>query len=283
MRTRALCVAGLIALAATAAPVQAGSGPRWAPASSASIRPGVSVVADTGAQCTSNFVFTETRRLSSGAVRTDVLLGVAAHCFSLGDSTQTDGCTTPSRPHGAKARVDGARYPATLAYSSWRVAQKVVGERNRDVCAANDFALLLLDPRDHGRVNPSVQYFGGPHGVRSTAVGPGERVYSYGNSSLRLGVEQTSPKRGASLGTFDAGWTTQVYTATPGIPGDSGSGVLDSAGRAAGVLVTVAAAPFPASNGVTDLRRALAYANAKTGRSYRLASGTARFGDPVTP
>lgn len=281
MRTRALCVAGLLALAA-AAPVQAGSGPGWAPASSASIRPGVSVVADTGAQCTSNFVFTETRQLPSGAVRTDVLLGVAAHCFSLGDATQTNGCTTPSRPHGAKARVDGARYPATLAYSSWRVAQ-AVGERNRDVCAANDVALLLLDPRDHGRVNPSVQYFGGPHGVRSAAVGPGERVYSYGNSSLRLGVEQTSPKRGTSLGTADGGWTTQVYTATPGIPGDSGSGVLDSVGRAAGVLVTVAAAPFPASNGVTDLRRALAYANARTGHSYQLASGTVPFGDRITP
>jgi hypothetical protein len=47
---------------------------------------------------------------------------------------------------------------------------------------------------------------------------------------------------------------------TPGIPGDSGSGVLNAAGQAIGVLSTVALAPLPLSNGVGDLAKELEYA-----------------------
>ncbi len=54
---------------------------------------------------------------------------------------------------------------------------------------------MQIDPADVDKVNPSVPGFGGPVGVG----GPGATladVYSYGNSSLRGGITQLSPKQG---------------------------------------------------------------------------------------
>lgn len=289
MRLRSFAAAATCALAlgATAAPTSAATTaaeptePTWAPAATAPIRPGVQVTTQTGG-CTTNFIFYERRVSATGAVDFDVYIGLAAHCFSLGGSTGTNACTTPTRPLGSAATVRGAAHPASLAYSSW-VTVKDVKETDGNVCAVNDFALVKLDPRDHGRVNPSLQYFGGPTGTRTTDTALGDAVYSYGNSSLRQGIATLSPKRGASTGTTNAGWSHRVYTLSPGVPGDSGSGAVDAQGRALGVVVTLAAAPFPGSNGVTDLGRALAYANEKSGRAYRLAQGTEVFRDPVLP
>lgn len=110
----------------------------------------------------------------------------------------------------------------------------------------------------HDRVNPSVPHWGGPEGL-ATSTSSGEPVYSYGNSSFRLGLSALSPKQGYSLGRSGGGWLHTLYTVTPGVPGDSGSGLLSSTGDAFGVLSTVAIAPLAASNGVTDLSRALEY------------------------
>ena len=52
-----------------------------------------------------------------------------------------------------------------------------------------------------------------------------------------------------SLGREGGGWTHLVYTATPGIPGDSGSAFIDAQGRAFGVLSTLQIAPTVGSNG----------------------------------
>ena len=77
------------------------------------------------------------------------------------------------------------------------------------------------------KVNPSVPGFGGPTGVGSPG-GPLPDVYSYGNSSLRGGVTQLSPKQGKLIRRTGGGWSHTVYTVTPGIPGDSGSGFLSA-------------------------------------------------------
>lgn len=261
-----LVAAAALALA-SAVPSQA-DGP-WADASEATITPGVQMVTD-GAQCTANFIFEQ--ETQDGR---EVLIGYAAHCAADGASTQTDGCEVGSLPLGTEVEIDGATQPGTLAYSSWgeMVAR---GETNANACAYNDFALVRIDPADHGRVNPSVPIIGGPVGLGgATAVG--EQVYSYGNSGLRLGLEPLSPKTGTSLGTSGDGWTHTVYFVTPGIPGDSGSGNLDSDGDAFGVTSTVAIAPLAGSNGVSDLRNGLEYANAGSGADYTLAPGTEPF------
>ena len=98
-------------------------------------------------------------------------------------------------------------------------------------------------------------------GLDTDGTAAGERVYSYGNSSLRFGITQLSPKTGISLGS-GGGWSHDVYTVSPGIPGDSGSAFLSSTGQAMGTLSTLQIAPLPAGNGVGDLSHELAYARA---------------------
>ena len=264
MRLRRLAVALAAALALSLAAVStAAAAPSFAPADRADVRPG-SMTFTAGAQCTSNFVFYD------GA--NDLYTGQAAHCAGTDGSTATDGCDAGSRPLGTEVEIEGASQPGTLAYSSWLTMQEN-GETNRNACDFNDFALVKVDPADYDEVNPTIPFFGGPTGlVGSTQTG--DTVYSYGNSSLRAGLEPLKPKEGKSLGQKGQGWSHDVYTATPGIPGDSGSAFIDAQGRAFGTLSTVALAPLPASNGVSDLTRELAYMEANTALDVTLAQGT---------
>jgi hypothetical protein len=261
-----LAVAALAMGLRSAGPVD--SLPRWAPAATASIHPGAVLVTD-GAQCTANFVFTR---------NDEVFLGYAAHCAGTGGATDLDGCATGSLPLGTPVEIEGARRPGVLVYSSW-LAMQVAKERNANACAYNDFALVRVDPVDRGAVNPSVPHWGGPTGLNRTGNPGGASVFTYGSSSLRQGLTALSPKSGFSVGTDGGGWTHPVYTLTPGIPGDSGSGLLDGSGKATGILSTVNITPLPASNSFGDLQRSLAYARVHGMGNVVLAVGTQPF-DP---
>jgi hypothetical protein len=259
-----------LALAAVLAAVPAllapGAALAWAPAGSATVHPGVQTYTE-GGQCTSNFVFQD----AAG-----VYLGQAAHCSGTGAQTETDGCTSGSLPLGTKVEVKGASSPGTMVYNSW-LAMQGRGETDPDACAYNDLALVRLDPADEAKVNPSVPGFGGPTGVGS-AGGLGATVYSYGNSSLRGGVAQLSPKQGVVIQNEGGGWSHVVATLTPGIPGDSGSGFLNGSGAATGVLSTLQLAPLPATNGVGDLAKELAYMRANSPfAGVQLVRGTEPF------
>lgn len=246
----------------------------FAPADTATITPGSQTVTAGGGQCTSNFIFED------GA---DLYIGQAAHCGGLGGATATNGCDTGSVPLGTRVDIEGADFPGSLAYVSW-LTMAATGESNADACAYNDFALVKIDPRDHDKVNPSLPVIGSPDGINRDGTAFGESVYTYGNSSLRQGIRQLSPKTGISLGTSGNGWTHSVYTVTPGVPGDSGSAVVDQDGKGLGILVTLAIAPIAGSNGVTDLGRALDYVNDNSGISASLVDGTEDFtGSPLTP
>jgi len=270
MRKPTLLAATIAATLAFAAP--AAAEPTWAPADSAAIHPGVQTVTE-GGQCTSNFVYFD------GA--DNVYLGQAAHCSSTGGSTETDGCDSGSQPLGTPVEVEGASKPGTLVYNSWLTMQ-ANGESDPDTCAYNDLALVKLDPADYGKVNPSIPFWGGPTGIVDT-VAQGEKVLSYGNSSLRLGLTQLSPKEGLSLGQTGNGWSHEVYTVTPGIPGDSGSAFMDADGKALGILSTVAIAPLPASNGVGDVNKEIAYMHAHGGPGANIVNGTEPFTGPLLP
>ena len=230
------------------------------------IHPGVQTYTE-GAQCTANFVFTD---------GVDTFLGQAAHCSGTGAANETNGCDAGSLPLGTLVEVDGATKPGVMVYNSWLTMQEV-GETGADACQYNDFALVQLDPADAGRVSPEIPVVGGPTGINREGTGFGDSVYSYGNSSLRLGISQLSPKEGVSLGTEAGGWNHPVYTATPGVPGDSGSAFVDDQGRALGVLSTLALAPLAGSNGVSDLGRALDYANTHEGLGVELVLGSEPF------
>ena len=273
--------AGLVAAAATSAPASAAHKrphrTTYAPAATAAIHPGVMMYTD-GAQCTANFVFTDTAGTT--------YVGYAAHCAGLGEATDTDGCTSDSLPLGTKVDFvedgslvsDGTRVGGgTLVYSSWLTMQRR-GESDADTCAYNDLALVKVNAADAGKVNPSIPFWGGPVGLNTSGTAAGDTVYSFGNSSLRGGVEQLSPKQGTSLGTEGSGWSHPVYTVTPGVPGDSGSAFLDAEGNALGVLSTLALAPLAGSNGVGDLAHELAYAQAHGPiAGLRLVRGTEPF------
>jgi hypothetical protein len=263
---RRLAVLVCALVVACVAPAAATAAPTWAPASNAPVHPGVMTHTE-GAQCTANFVFFDA---------TDVYIGQAAHCSGTGQATETDGCDPGSLPTGTPVEVGGASQPGTMVYNSWLTMQ-AKGETDPDTCAYNDFALVKLNPADAGKVNPSIPHWGGPNAVGATTA-LRDKVYSYGNSSLRGGVQELSPKEGYSLGDDAGGWTHTVYTPTPGIPGDSGSAFLSKTGAALGVLSTVAIAPVTGSNGVGDVAKELAYMKANSSFSgVQLALGTEPF------
>ena len=261
--------------AAPVAPSPARPESRWAPEARATITPGVQMFTR-GSQCTGNFLF------SDDAGR--VYVGYAAHCAGRGGATDTNGCRTRSLPLGTRVRfAEGATAVGggttvgrgRLAYSSWRTMQ-ALGLRGGNRCAANDFALVRVGRRHVRKTNPTVPFWGGPTGLGRGAPA-GSRVYSWGESSLRP-TTLLSPKTGLSLGPTYGGWGMDVYTVTPGIPGDSGSGFLDRRGRAVGTLSTVALAPLAGSNGVGNLRRELRFAQRWSGLDgLRLVRGTRRF------
>ena len=248
---------------AAAASTPASAAPTWAPAATAAIHPGVQTFT-AGAQCTANFVFTD---------GSNVYIGQAAHCSGTGGNTATNGCTSPSLPLGTPVDVTGASQPGTMIYNSWLTMQ-AQGETDAETCQYNDLAIIALNPADFGKVNPSIPHWGGPVATSSPGAALGSSVYSYGNSELRLGLSQLSPKKGVSLGDSTGGWSHTVYTVTPGIPGDSGSAFLDANGNALGILSTVAVAPIPASNGVGDVGREVNYMHGHGGPAVNIALGT---------
>lgn len=275
--------AGLAGLAVVAALVagstgtaSAQEGPDFAAPEDATVTPGVMTrTGDQRAQCTANFVFTD------GA---EVYLGQAAHCAGTGGSTDVDGCTAGSLPLGTRVEIEGAEHPGTLAYSSWLSMQEH-GETDPDTCRYNDFALVRLDPADVGRANPTMPFYGGPTGVDPDGSRPGDIVFGYGNSSLRQGIAALRPKTGTSLGEAGGGRSHTVTTVLPGVPGDSGSGYLSDDGSALGVLSTLNLAPAAGTNGVSDLRSALDYANGPGGfgGALRLVAGERPFDPNVVP
>ena len=280
LATAASALLAVGSMAASAGTAEAA--PSWAPAATAAIHPGTMMYTD-GAQCTANFVYTD------GAG--NVYVGYAAHCAGKGEATDTNGCDQASVPLGTKVTFtnDGnlasegtAVGHGTLAYSSW-ITENQLGTTDANTCAYNDLALVKVDSGDVPKVNPSVPFWGGPTGIDTDGTTAGDRVWTYANSSLRAGLSPLSPHTGVSLGddAADGGWSHPLYTVTPGVPGDSGSGFLSAGGKAVGTLSTLGLAPLPASNNIGDLAKELAFAQQHSGfAGLQLVEGTEPF-DPI--
>lgn len=265
-----------------------------AAASANPIAPGVQMVVD-GAQCTGNFVFRDTVRTKVAKakkakakkaktadhktkkktnkkakkktvkykVHTRTYVGMAAHCASKGSDTDTDGCNTASYPLGTRVQFVVGMGPSSggtqvgtgvLRYSSWLAMQKA-GTRDAEACAYNDLALVQVDKQYLPRVSPTVPVFGGPTGLGAALPAAGSAIYTYGSSSLR----SSSAARSGTVQTSSP-WSMTVRTSPAGVPGDSGSGYLNAAGRAIGVLSTINILPDTGSNGVGSLPREVAFA-----------------------
>ena len=252
LATAASALLACASLAATTGSAEAA--PSWAPADKAVIHPGTMMYTD-GAQCTANFVYTDSVPLGTKVT------------FTNDGNLASEGTAVG---HG------------TLAYSSW-ITEHNLGTSDASTCAYNDLALVKVDAADVSKVNPSVPFWGGPTGIDTDGTKAGDRVWTFGNSSLRAGLTPLSPHTGISLGddAADGGWTHPLYTVTPGVPGDSGSAFISADGKAIGTLSTLGLAPLPLSNNIGDLGKELAFAQAHSGiAGLQLVNGTEPF-DPV--
>jgi hypothetical protein len=268
-------VAAVLAVGLALAPVPAAAAdrpPRFGP-DAAGIHPGVRTVTAGKSFCTANFVFYD----AAG----HLYLGQAAHCARAAEDNHhasTDsGCTFTSRPLGTPVTFEDSRVRGKLVYSSWLTMQRH-HETDRDACKDNDFALVRVPDYARNQVNPTMPLFGGPTGLNERGTKAGDTVLGYGNSPTRKDVDDVKPKQAVSAGDADHGWAHLIYAHNPGIPGDSGGPYIDAEGRALGSLSTLVVDPTPASNSLTDIAHALAYAQRWSGiKGLRLAIGTKKF------
>ncbi|MGQ0842924.1 MAG: serine protease [Sporichthyaceae bacterium] len=273
--TVAVAAAAILPGAGANAAAPALDKPEFAKFGLSSIHPGVPTLTKGDAACTANFIFLDADN--------HAYIGQAAHCSGKGAANDTNGCNTKSEPLGTKVLLGASGVTGKIVYSSW-IAMQEAKEKDEAACASNDFSLIRIPDSALDKVNPSIPVFGGPTALREGALEAGESVLSYGSSPLRGGITGLSPKQGVTIGTSPEGWEHQVYTATPGIPGDSGSGFIDSKGQAFGVLSTLSIAPIPGSNGVADLASALKYAQKHSGiKGLRLAVGDMPFAPGAVP
>lgn len=269
-----------------AGPVETFS-PAWPALDEAVIRPGVKIVAgpiqtDVGpvgelsGHCTANFVF-------STPDNQTLYLGTASHCFAnigaaLGDPVSI-----------AAGAVTG-----TLVYCSWGTVDetetcpdKTVNDEGWD----NDFALVELPVEARTLVHPAMLHWGGPTGLLKSPPAADVHVLNFGNTSLRdadqngPGSDAADAREGltaAPLTPFAGSpeWITYVRFTSPGIPGDSGSGVILADGTALGILIRIAT--NEGANAVTNLSPAIEYLHNNTDLRIELKTW-ATLADPILP
>jgi hypothetical protein len=173
--------------------------------------------------CTLNFLF----RGSDGTR----YIGTAGHCI-LGDSPIEGESPLPGGEEGAPEVTE-----KTWAPGSGPVAKDGSDHRLGEFAYAvlgepKDFALVRLDPGVNA--SPEVAFFGGPTGINDDPSDGPVTLHYYGNG---VAVGSAVPARSAvALEMTDP---DRVYALGLAAPGDSGSGVISSDGRAVGVLVEV--------------------------------------------
>jgi hypothetical protein len=224
------------------------------------VRPGALVESDIGL-CTMNFLFT-----GSDGHR---YIGTAGHCIIEAPSTGGDFADRRWGPgQGPVARDGDGNRIGEFAYAALNDSQEA------------DFALIRLD----AGVPASGQmcHFGGPTGLNSDRPGPVPPTVlnHFGNGilvgNLAVTNQTTVPARSAvALGMPNP---RHVYAEGLVVPGDSGSGIQSSDGRAVGVIVTtgIHAASVGTSGvdagtvGVVRLGPMVQRAESFTGVSYAL-------------
>ena len=179
----------------------------------AGARPGAPVFAGPS-QCSLNFVF----RDGNGTE----YIGTAGHCV-LGDS-----------PFGGESGGERT-WPAGQGPEASDADGNAIGRFRYAVLEPpKDFALIQL--ANGVASNPQACHFGGPEGINSTTSSEPSLLRYYGSG---LAIGDLLPARSAlALSMNDP---DEIFLSGVATPGDSGAPVLDTEGRAVGVLVTVGA------------------------------------------
>jgi hypothetical protein len=244
--------------------VLAPTGPATA-ASSGRLGPGTQLVT-AGHLCAANFVFRDARHR--------VFLGYAASCATRTGAGSADVTCARSLPLGTRVRLaDRGRTVGhgVLRYSSFRTLHRA-GLADAATCAANDFALVEVRGDLRRRVSPSVPYWGGPTGLGAL---PGATAYVFGLARPTAGA-RTLPRAGQV--TSAGASTASVTTLLPSTGAARGSGFLDGAGRAVGVLTR---STLTGDNTVVSLATAVGFARGHGVPGLRVVRGGAFSGAAV--
>lgn len=249
-RPVAMTIVALISAATAVTAAQASAmqnGPRWAPAATATIHPGVQVTI-AGTPCTAGFVLTDGSR---------VYLTVPASCGAVDTGKAADGCTAATMPVGLPVTIQGAAHKGTLDYNSWTWMASV-GETNADVCATNDLALVRLDARDIARTNPTVPGTTGPTGIAGSSPSMGTQVTAYG----------ATPAMGLVTANANGNRDHQATFASSFTSAETGAAVLTGDGKALGMLSVIPQSAAQAVD-VHDFGMELSYLHQKGYSGFR--------------
>ena len=141
---------------------------------------------------------------------------------------------------------------------------------------------LRPDPHRPGRPRQG-QPLDAPLGRPDRAEHAGHRsfedIYSYGTPRCASACSRHRRRRATAWAATPSAGPTRCTPSRRAPPVGSGSGFLDADGNAFGVLSTLSAAPFPASNNASDLASCLQYMRTHGGPAAALEPGT----EPFTP
>lgn len=203
------------------------------------VRPGGFVQSEKGS-CSLNFVFdgTDGRRY----------IGTAGHCISEEGKERVWTPGTGPQALGA----DGSRI-GEFAYAILKDPR--------------DIALIRLDPRVAS--SPQMCHFGGPTGINTDETGSPVLLQHYGNGVLAGDILPARTALALGLPDPDVAYAVGLVT-----PGDSGSGIISSDGRAVGVVVTlgVTLGTILGDVGITRLGPQIAQASGAMGVGLKLAT-----------
>jgi len=186
------------------------------------VRPGAAVLTGevspegSGALCTFNFLFTDPKTR-------DMFAGTAGHCVieyaGIEETTFAPGAPGADLPHWAQ---DG---------QGCEIGTFVYAVLN----SAKDFALIKLNALGRSEATPAMCHFGGPVAMDTTGASSTATTFEHFGNGAGLGY--VSPARTAlasGMPNPDVAFVEGAITF-----GDSGSGIIDSAGRAVGVIVAI--------------------------------------------
>ncbi|MGY2875920.1 hypothetical protein ACVW00_003110 [Marmoricola sp. URHA0025 HA25] len=229
-------------------------------AGASAVGPGTQLVT-AGRTCTASFVFRDSGNRT--------YLGYAASCATRTAATGNP-CAARPLPLGTRVRLaDRGRTLGygELRYSSLRALRRA-GVVDAATCAANDFALVQIRGTLRRQADATMPYWGGPSGLGEL---PAAGTTVFGLTRPSPGA-RTLPRAGqVSAG---GGGTATVTTPLASGRAARGSGFLDSAGQAVGILTTSTAT---GENTVVSLADAVAFASQHGVPGLRIVHGHATF------